>query len=312
MSYWLGIDVASKRLDVHLDGADKHFCNSEAGLKKLVGWLKGKQVDGVVMEATGGYERRAWELLHKSGYDVAVVNPWRVRKYAQAIGFLHKNDRIDASVASQYGEAVKPRFCVPKSEVSKRLEGLVTRRIQLIGMRTQELNRQRPTEGTVSASLVSVIQCLTEQIEAIDMELETEILSCQVTRQRFEVLQSYCGIGKRIAIALIILLPELGELSNKHIAALAGVAPWVDQSGKKSNEKHIFGGRAPVRSQLFMAALVARRYNPVIKQFSHRLIEKGKKPRVVTIACARRILVHLNAMLRDGQCWDPKKPLKAA
>jgi transposase len=312
MSGWLGVDVSSKRLDVHWQGDDQSFANSSKGIAKLQKWLRDKDVDGVVVDATGGYEWLVWKTLHESGYGVAVVNPWRLRRYAQALGFLAKTDEIDASVAADYGEKVGPRFCVPKGEVAKQMQDLVARRKQLVEMRTQELNRRHRATESVAPSLQAVIECLDAQIEDVENQLESLILQSEEDRKKLKIVESYCGIGRRIGISLLVLLPELGQVNNKEIAALGGLAPWMDQSGKRDGERHIFGGRAAVRSLLFMAALVARRFNPVIRAFAERLLAKGKKPRVVTIACARRILVHLNAMVRHGEVWDATKVLRTS
>jgi len=305
---WIGIDVAKESLDVAWSSGDKsqHLsaANSSAGFTSLVRQLPPPTEARVVVEATGGYERALVTALVEAGYRVAVVNPRHVRDFAKALGILAKTDRIDAMVLARFGHQVQPR--VLEADPAERVElvQLVTRRRQLIDLRTMESNRlQQTTVRPAQKSIQHVLKLLAKEIDQLEAEIARLLQSDDDWRAKMELLSTTPGVAKVTSATLVAEVPELGRLNRQAIAALVGVAPFNDDSGRHRGTRRVKGGRAAVRRVLYMATLSARRCNPVIRAFSERLAAQGKKPKVIITACMRKLLVILNTMIRNNTPW---------
>jgi transposase len=308
MVMWIGIDVAKASLDIAWgNGEDaRHLSaeNSANGWASLIHQLPPASESRVVVEATGGYERALVTALVEAGYRVAVVNPRQVRDFAKALGILAKTDRIDALVLARFGEQVQPRIL--KEDPTERVElaQLVARRRQLIDLRTMELNRsQQASVRAAQKSIQHVLKLLAKEIEKLEAEIARLLQSDDDWRAKIELLSTTPGVAKVTSSTLVAELPELGRLNRQAIAALVGIAPFNDDSGSHRGSRRVTGGRASVRRVLYMAALAARRCNPVIRAFSERLAAQGKKPKVIITACMRKLLVILNTMLKNNTPW---------
>jgi transposase len=302
-----GIDVSKPWLDVALwpKGEALRVARDAAGLAELVGWLAARHVTRVGLEASGGYERPVVDQLQAAGLEAVLLNPLRVRRFAQAKGRLAKNDRVDARIVAQFTAVMADAAPAGRrGDLDALVEHLSLRRQlrdwivdcdnQLEHLRDPALRRQiAARQAGFRRSLIEIDRKLAERVAAEDD------LAALNTR-----LRGVPGVGPVLAHTLMALLPELGHLSRRAIASLVGVAPFDDDSGARSGARHIKGGRQAVRDVLYMAALVAMRHNPVIAAFARRLA--GKKPKVIIVACMRKLLVMLNAMLRDGTDWAPK------
>ena len=305
----IGIDVSKDTLDLAdwPESLEDQTANDEAGHRKLISRLPAPETCFVVLEATGGYEKRIVLALVDAGYFVSVVNPRQVRDFAKGLGILAKTDRIDARVIARFGFLVRPRTLAETHEKQDELNQLVTRRRQLITLRTAEKNRtDKATSKVVKKSLKKIVEYLVEEIETIDQEIARLVESDDQWKGKSELLQSTPGVGVTTAATLIAELPELGQLDRRKISALVGVAPFNRDSGQFRGKRTIFGGRRAVRSVLYMAALTARRHNPVIRKFADRLKAQGKLPKVILVACMRKLLVILNSMVRTNTQWDPQ------
>lgn len=303
-----GIDVCKARLDCHALPSELSFSgdNSEAGIEALGQWLKQLEIELVVMEATGGYETRAATMLMAGGFGVAVVNPRQVRHYAKALNRLAKTDRIDARILAEFGLGVAPQIRPLPDEQTRELSEMVSRRGQLINMRTQEKNRLAGTAGKVREGIKAHIKWLDEQIHALDIDLTAKLRGSQAWCEKRDLLLSVPGVGSLSAAVLLARLPELGKLDRKAIAALVGVAPFNDDSGKRHGRRHIWGGRQDVRTTLYMATMTAKRHNEVIRELYERLRKNGKQFKVAMVACMRKLLTILNAMVKNNTQWAPK------
>jgi len=310
-SYWIGIDVSKDCLDVALRPQGEVFqvANSEHGITRLVQRLLAGPPALMVMEATGGMEVLAAAMLSGAGLAVAVVNPRQVRDFAKATGQLAKSDKIDALVLAHFAEAIRPQVRAMADEQSRALNGLVTRRQQLVEMLTAERNRLGSMQGKARQDIQVHIEWLQKRLQDLDGDLEQMIRKTPVWQERMNLLRSVPGIGKVVSSVLLVGLPELGQLSARALSALVGVAPLNRDSGKMRGKRSIWGGRARVRAALYMAALVASRYNPVIKAFYKRLLSKGKAKKVALTACMHKLVVILNAMVKTGTAWQ--SPLAA-
>ena len=260
------------------------------------------------MEATGGLEVAVAIALSEAQYPVAIVNPRKVRDYAKALGRLAKTDKIDAQVLALFGEATKLEAQKLPSEGQRRLRALVARRRQIVTMLTTERSRLAAArESDVAASIEEVIEMLEKQLKQIDDDSDKELRQSPLWRSKVEVLRSVPGIGPVSAKTLLAELPELGQVSGKQIAMLAGVAPVNRDSGTYRGRRTTWGGRSSVRAVLYMAAMSAIRHNPVIRSFYSRLVDNGRPGRVALIAAMCKLLTILNAMLRDGTLWAKPK-----
>lgn len=301
----VGIDVGKRQLEVqvHTQANSRKIGNDPDGFISLCQWMESVQPGLIVFEATGGYERRAAKALREAGWGVAVVNPTRVRRFAEALGVLAKTDKIDARIIAHYASVVRP---VPNSQqnpLEEQLAACVERRRQLLVELVAEKNRLSTCPECVRSGIEEHVEWLEEHILEMDHSLQELIEQKAEWKAEKELLESVPGVGTVTACTLVAELPELGQLDGKQIAALVGVAPFNRDSGPKKGKRRIYGGRAGVRRTLFMAALVATRYNPVIKAFYESLLGRGKEKKVALVACMRKLLVILNAMVRSGTAW---------
>ena len=306
-----GVDVSKARLDVAVTGSDETWSVSNAsdGIAQLVDRLREIQPELVVMEATGGFEIPAAAALAAAEIPIVIANPRQVRDFAKSTGQLAKTDALDAQMIALFAERVRPQVRPLPDEDARILDAIVGRRRQIIGMTTAEKNRLGPALPAVHKSIEQNIHWLERQLERVDSDLDARIRKSPVWQAKHNLLRDVPGVGPNLARTLIAELPELGRLSNKQIAALVGVAPLDRDSGLFRGKRRVWGGRAPVRSALYMSILSATKWNPVIRVFYQRLRDNGKPPKVAMVACMRKLLTILNAMVRDGQEWDPSIPL---
>jgi transposase len=308
----VGIDVSKDRLDVAVRPSGESFSveRTPSGLDALAGRLRPLGVHLVVLEATGGLEGIVFAALTAAQLPVAVANPAQVRAFAKAIGQRAKTDPIDAAVIAHFGAAtaIEPR-ALPDA-ATQQLADLVARRRQIVDMITAERQRSMRASYRIRKSIARLVRALERELQSVDDDIDGAVRSSPAWREKEDLLASVPGVGPVISRTLIAELPELGSLDHKQIAALAGLAPFTRQSGQWRGKSFIGGGRTTVRRALFMGALVAARHNPVLKAFHQRLITAGKARKVAIIAVARKLLVMLNAILRDGCPW--KGTLQAA
>ena len=298
---YVGIDVSKNRLDVAVLGEEQGWQvnNTPDGIASFVQQMADLQPELIVVEATGGYQRGVVAALCEAGLAVAVVNPARVRQFARACGLLAKTDKLDAQVLAVFGQRVQPRRYESKSEVGRQLSALLVRRRQLDEMLKAEQNRLRTISESLRCSVERIIACLKEEKKTLDTQIQQFMAEQEAWQEQTEILGSAPGVGMVTTATLLAELPELGKMDRKRIAALVGVAPMNYDSGKKRGYRKTKGGRAEVRSVLYMSTLVATRYNPVIRTQYQQLLKRGKEKKVALTACMRKFLTILNAMLRD-------------
>jgi transposase len=307
----VGIDVSKDVFNFHIrpSALAGSLPRSPAGIRQFISSLKDFRVKTIVMEATGGYEKVLSAELAAAKLPVAVVNPRQIRDFAKSTGRLAKNDSVDAAVIAHFAEAVSPQIRPLPDEDIELLSELVTRRRQLIELRTAESNRLPLARAIrVKRSIQRIIGTLTKQIEELDSDLDDAISDSPLWKEKDDLLQSVKGIGPTTAHLLIAEFPELGKINRRSAAALAGLAPFDDDSGKFRGSRHISGGRSPVRTALYMAALSAKRFNPSIKAFYQRLKANGKKTKVALTACMRKLLTVLNMIIKTKQPWRDTTP----
>ena len=302
---FVGIDVSKDRLDVAVRPSGEHWSepNGPTIADAFVKRLRALSPTLIVVEATGGLEAVLVATLAQAKLPVAVVNPKRIRDFARASGQLAKTDSLDADVMAHFGEAIRPPVRPLPSADSERLAALVTRRRQVLDILTSERNRQRTVAGELRERIAKHLAWLEAEVADLDQELRQAIDQNPAWQALDEVLQSTPSIGPVTSLTLIADLPELGQVDGQAIAALVGVAPMNRDSGQKRGKRRTQGGRARVRSVLYMAALSASRFNPVIRAFYERLLKRGKEPKVALVACMRKLLVILNAMVKTKQPW---------
>lgn len=303
----VGIDVSKATLDcASVPVKCSLRVSSDApGIAELITWLREVQPDLVVLEASGGYETSAATALAGALFRVAVVNPRQVRDFAKAKGRLAKTDRIDAQVIAEFGVAIDPQVSQLPDEDTKSLQGLLARRSQLVGMRTQELNRLAQASSALQAQIKDHVAWLNEAIRKCDIDLTAKLRSSQAWRTKDDLLRSMPGIGPINSRMLMACLPELGQLNRQKICALVGVAPFNRDSGKFKGQRRIWGGRAQIRHVLYMAAITATRCNPIIRALYERLTARGKPHKVAIVACMRKMLIILNTMTKNNANWNP-------
>ena len=306
-----GIDVSKARLDVAWTDAPGTWsvANVPNGIVELVQRFREIEPELVVMEATGGFEVPAAGALAAAGIAVVIANPRQVRDFAKSTGQLAKTDAIDAHILALFAERVRPQVRALPDEDARALNAIVGRRRQIIDMITAENNRLGFALPAVQKGIKKHIRWLERQLDDVDSDLDGLIRKSPVWQAKSDLLRDVPGVGPNLARTLIAELPELGRLSNKQIAALVGVAPLAQDSGLFRGKRRVWGGRATVRSALYMSILSATKWNPVIRVFYQRLRAKGKPPKVAMVACMRKLLTILNAMIRDGREWDPTVPL---
>lgn len=306
----VGIDIAKQTFDaaIGIDGNIETFANDDGGHDALLAKLADKAVDLIVMEATGGLERDLACALQAAGYAVAVVNPRQARDFAKAMGYLAKTDRIDAKALAELAQVLsrhteRERFVsvLPTPE-QQTLQALVARRRQLVAMRVAEHQRLSVSHAAARKSIEAMIEAIRAQLDEVEAALASHIDTHHA--ELANRLASVRGIGPATTASLIAEVPELGRLSRREISALVGVAPFNRDSGQMRGKRAIFGGRGQVRRSLYMAALVAIRFNAVIKRFYDHLVVAGKPKKVAIVACMRKLLTILNAMVRTGKSWD--------
>lgn len=302
----VGIDVSKARLDVAvLPGGEAWSCgNDEAGIKDLVDRVRVFRAGLVVLEATGGYELGVTMALAEQDIPLVVANPRQVRDFARATGRLAKTDQLDAHILALFGQQVAPEPRPLADEAAQELRALLTRRRQLVDMLSAERHRLDLARKRVRKSLKAHIAYLERELRISNTELTGLIRESPLWREKDDLLQSVPGIGQITSQTLVAELPELGHLGRREIAALVGVAPLNRDSGTRRGVRHTWGGRSSVRRVLFMAALVAVRWNPTIRTFYQRLIAAGKPKKVALVACMRKLLSILNTMVRNNQRWN--------
>jgi len=306
---FVGIDVSKSTLDVCIEPAVQtlHVAYDESGIKQIVVRLKEVNPTLIVMEATGGLEIRIATELASKGLPVAVVNPRQVRDFAKATGQLAKTDQVDAAVLAAFAKAIRPQARTLKDADTRALDDMVSRRRQLIDMRVQEtLRLGTAASKPLEKSLNKHIAWLDKRIGEIDTDLTQRLRKSDVWRTKDDLLRGIPGVGPVTAVTMLAKCPELGMLNRREIAALTGVAPLANDSGKHSGKRFVWGGRADVRAVLYMATVSAIKHNDAIKAFAERLGKAGKPPKVVIVACMRKLLTIMNSMLKNNTPWSPK------
>lgn len=308
---WVGVDVSKAWLDVGVwpGGHSFRVANDAAGVAELVKRLVASPSRAVALEASGGFGALAASELHAAGLTVAVVNPRQVREFARSLGTLGKTDRLDALVLARFAQAshssgrLSPLRLAEEAELE--LKALVARRRQLIGMLVAETNRRERAPKVVRKSLVQSIKGLKRAVAEVEQQIKQLIASSPAQQAKAKLLGAVPGVGPRLSCTLLAELPELGRLGRRQIAALVGVAPYPRESGTFKGRRLIWGGRAQVRTMLYMAALSAVRHNPPLRAHYCALLERGKARKLALVACMRKLLVTLNAILRDSTAWNP-------
>jgi transposase len=302
----VGIDVSKDRLDVHVlpDGTALNFSRDASGIEALIGKLAGLALQSVAVEATGGFETVVVASLAAASLPVVVVNPAQVRAYAKAMGKRAKTDPIDAQVIALFAATAKPQVRPLPDAATQALADLVTRRRQIIHMIVAEGQREKRASPRARKSIARLLKTLRAELSVIDAEIDESVRGSPVWCEKEKLLDSVPGVGPVTVRTMLAELPELGSLDRREIAALAGVAPFTRQSGKWRGKSFIGGGRASVRTVLFMAAMTAMRWNPTLRAFHQRLRAAGKPKMVALIAVARKLLTILNAILRDNKPWQ--------
>ena len=303
---FVGIDVSKEFLDIAMSGEKQvdQVGNDRKGIARLVAKLLRINPCLIVVEATGGYEQAVIIALFNAGLPVARVSPQRVRQYARARGILAKTDKIDAGNLADFGEHLRPRLFVAKGKEQEHLSALLTRRKQVSEMLQAEKNRLRTAYPELRTSLETIIASLKQELERLDKEISSFLENDEELKAQEQLLRSARSIGPVTAATLLAELPELGQLDRKQIAALVGVAPMNQDSGRKRGYRKTKGGRPDVRRSLYMATLTGIRYNPVIKANYERLVGRGKEKKVAITACMRKFLTILNAMIRDQKTFQ--------
>jgi transposase len=304
---YVGIDVSKDQLDIAVrpTGETWSMPNDASGITEVVQRVAQLHPKLVVLEATGGLQMPVATALASAGLPLAMVNPRQVRDFARATGKLAKTDQLDAQVLAHFAEAVRPTpYPLPDAQTQE-LTALLTRRHQVVEMLTAEKNRLRTTRESVRQRVQDHIRWLEQELADLDDDLERTLRESPLWREKDNLLRSVPGIGRVLSITLLADLPELGTLSRHQIAALVGVAPLNRDSGRFWGKRTVWGGRARVRAALYMAALTATRYNPIIKAFYRRLCGVGKARKVALTACMRKLLIILNSMVKHQQTWTP-------
>lgn len=305
---FVGIDVSKGTLDIYIEPTAEsvHVVYDDKGVAQVVNRLLKVAPTLIVMEATGGLEMRLASELAAKGLPVAVINPRQARDFAKATGQLAKTDLVDAVSLAAFARAIRPTVRPIKDADTRELDELVTRRRQLIDMRVQEILRLGAASKVQRKSLTSHIAWLEKRIAKLDDDLTKRLRASDAWRTKDDLLQGIPGVGAVTTLTLLAKCPELGTMNRRQIAALVGVAPLANDSGQHRGKRRIWGGRADVRAVLYMAAISAMRSNSDIKAFAARLQQAGKLPKVVIVACMRKLLTIMNAMVKNNTQWAPK------
>ena len=306
MTQFVGIDTSKHRLDVHVHPLRLSFSvdRTEAGVAELASRLRDAEVEVIAIEATGGYESLVVYGLTALGLPTVIVNPAQVRAYAKAVGKRAKTDAIDAQVIARFAQAMRPEVRALPDEATRHLSDLMGRRRQIVEMIAADKQREHHSvDARLKKSITRLRRALEKELDRIDTDIDGHVGGFPVWQAREELLQSVPGVGPVTARTLLAEMPELGHLDRRQIAALAGLAPWTRESGKWKGQSRIGGGRAVVRTVLFMAGMAAARHNPVLRTFYADLVARGKPKLAALAALARKLLTMLNAMVRDNQPW---------
>ena len=301
----VGIDVGKDTLDICVYESEQYWqeSNTEIGIRRLVNRLGKTPITRLLVEATGGYERALVEAAIEHSIPVIIVQPIQVRQFAKAQGVFAKTDKIDARLIAEYGVRLQPEVKALPGDKVRRVKDLLARKRQLNDMRTQELNRAQRSLKINAASHRRLIKLLDKEIAGINIKLAHEVSDISEWKRTYDIISSVPGLGDGVAFTLLGELPELGQLTNRQIAALCGLAPFNRDSGRLKGKRRIRGGRAPIRTVLYMAMLSAIQHNPIIKRFYQNLVAQGKHKKVAIIACMRKMMTMVNAMVRDNQEW---------
>lgn len=301
-----GIDVGKDTLDicVYESSLDWQESNTEIGIRRLMRRLSRYDVTRLLVEATGGYERALVEAAIEHNIPIVIVQPIQVRQFAKAQGVFAKTDKIDARLIAEYGVKLQPEVKTLPGPKVRRVKDLLSRKRQLNEMRTQELNRAHRAQKITAASHRRLLKLLDKEIAEINDKLAKEVTGIDEWQRTYDIISSVPGLGDGVAFTVLGELPELGQLTNRQIAALCGLAPFNRDSGRLKGKRRIRGGRAPIRTMLYMAMLSAIRYNPVIQAFYQKLVAQGKHKKVAIIACMRKMMTILNTMVRNDQEWQ--------
>ncbi len=305
-----GIDVSKDNLDIHLDGEDRRLPNNRDGFRAIAKWFGGKDVDRVILEATGRYHRALLQSLHAKGFAVCVVNPRQSRDFARASGKLAKTDRVDARVLAAFGAAFAGLpLTQPRDSLLDDLGDMLVAREHMVDQRTDTRQILSQLGEPVSRkALLGLIASLDKAIARLDLRIGKLIAGDSAHAESYRILTSIPGIGPVTAAALISWMAELGSIGNRQAAALIGVAPFARDSGVHSGARHVAGGRRRPRDLLYMAALSAKSHNPQMIMIYQRLRERGKHHNVALVAVMRKLIVTANALLRDGRTWSERAP----
>jgi transposase len=308
---FIGIDIAKTHLDIAIgkEGQTLRINNEAIEVEKVISQLKHIRPSLIVMEASGGLEKPLLVQFGQAALPVAVINPRRVRDFAKATGRLAKTDKIDAQALAHFAQTLQPEPQSLPSEEQEWLSSLVSRRRQLVRMRSMEKNRLHVIHPDLVSHVQEVIAYLSKEIESLEEQIEQAIKDNTAWHEKASLYTSAKGIGDRAAAILLAELPELGLYNRRKIAALVGLAPFNKDSGNRRGKRRIFGGRASVRSVLYMSTLTAIRHNPVIRRYYQKLLARGKEKKVAITACMRKLLTILNAMARDNRPWCYPFPL---
>ena len=303
---WVGIDIGSTELVLHHLPAGEWItaANTAAGVRKLCSQMTKLSPELIVVESTGNYQRLLMEVCRDTNLPLVIVNPRQTNHFAKAIGRLEKTDAVDAVTLAQYAETVHPELRPLPDTATQALHDLVTRRRQIVDIQVAEQQRLHQATAAIRTGIVNLLKYLAKSIIQIDKELANTIADSPIWCEQARILRSAKGAGPVLVATLLALLPELGTLTRREIAKLVGVAPLAKDSGKYHGRRHCFGGRSAVRAVLYMCMGSAIQHNPTIKALYIRLKEKGKPEKVARIACLRKFLVRLNAMIRDKQIWN--------
>ncbi|EMF7366613.1 IS110 family transposase [Vibrio aestuarianus] len=302
----IGVDTGKSQLDIYIRPLDVFFTvpNNEKGIKQALTTIKKHNPQRIVIEATGRLEMPFVLACTEAKLPIVRANPVHIKRFAGAIGRRAKNDRLDAQLIAHYGEAIKPDLTVIKAKNIRLMSDLVIRRNQLLAMQTMEKNRIQILPKHLHSTITPILTAIKNQVSKIENKLVKLIEDCPEYQTKNTLLQSVPGIGNIAAASIISNVPELGYITNKQAASLIGVAPITRESGRYKGKRVIQGGRAQVRTVLYMAMMSAMQCNPVFKDTYARLLEAGKPKKVAIIACVRKMVVILNSMLRDGVMWD--------
>lgn len=311
---FIGIDVSKDTLDVGLipTGEYMSFSNTTDGIKKLTKKLKKSSPHRIVIEATGGYESHLVRKLLEVELPCSVVNPRQIRQYARSRGKLAKTDKLDAFVLAEYGKSCNPRLAILKSSNRVELERLLRRRAQVVEMATMERNHKRSELGVLSEQADEMLTLLNAQLCRLEDAIEHVVSSDDELKSDNTLLRSIPGVGLVLSSTVLAMLPEVKELNRKELAAIVGVAPFNCDSGNMRGSRHIYGGRKSVRNVLYMATISAIRFNSAIKQFYVGLVERGKAKKVAIVACMRKLLGIIGAIIKTKTAWMDKKTEKIA